>query len=421
MSTAIIKANPQLPAAIRSLLAQQGTEIMEEVTGGVTSGFPIISYRGKVWRIRMQGAEKDVVDDEGDPRPSIEVVLIKSNPMPSKIFYAKDYEEGSNDSPDCWSADGIKPDAGVQQPVCKTCAACPKNVWGSKITKQGSKTKACADARRMAVVSKQELEEKGVDAPLYLLRVPPASLNPLKDYAEKVLKPKGIPYFAVVTRIGFDSQASYPKMAFKASRYLSEDEAAAILQLRDSEDARRILAESEEFGEAGTTEGSEASADAEEATPSTPAASAPKKKAAAKPRPAEEEDVGLDEPAPAAPAPAKKKAAAPTPPPVEEEGDGDEIAAPPARQAAAAPAPAKKKAAPPPPPVEDEEEEPAPPPAPAKKKAAAPTPPPVEDAEEETPPPAPAKKKAAAKAAPAVDAPADGGDFDSMLDSILGN
>lgn len=400
MSNAVATINPNLPAAIRNLLAKQGSEVMQEVTGGVTSGFPIISYRGKAWRIRKGGEETNVVNDEGDPVPAIEVVLIKSNPMPSKIYYEKEYEEGATDSPICWSADGMKPDPGVQKPVCKTCAACPNNAWGSKITKQGTKTKACADARRMAVTSRQELEEHGDKAPLYLMRVPPASLNPLKDYAEKVLKPKGIPYFAVVTKVSFDVQASYPKMLFKATRHLTEDEAVAVISLRDSEDARRILAEAAEFDTAGTTDGSEASSSDEEVTPSAPAASTPKKQ---KPRPVEEEDVGLDD----IPAPAPKKKAAPAPV-VEEEEEEEEIAPPPP------PAKKKKAAAPPPPPVEEEEdeEEIAPPPPPAKKKKAAAPPPPVEDDEDEDVPPPPAKKKAAPKAAAADD-------FDTMLSSIL--
>lgn len=446
---AVVKVNPQLPAAIAKHLATHGDSSLSEITSGVTSGFPVISYRGKVWRIRKGGEEHNILDAEEDPRPFIEVVLLASNPNPSKIFYKKKYEEGSNDTPTCWSADGIKPDAGVKQPVSKSCAACPNNVWGSRITEQGNKTKLCSDARRMAVTSLQELEELGEKAPLYLLRVPPASLNPLKDYADKVLKPKSLPYFAVVTKIGFDANSSYPKMTFKALRYLSEDEAIAVLKLRDSEDARRILAESGEYDAAGTTPtGDEASPSGEEGT-GAPAAKSPKK--SAKPRPAEEEDVGLEEeetPAPA-PAPAKKKAAAP--PPVADDDDEEEIPAPPPKKKAppappvedeeeeAAPPPQKPKKAPTPPPVEDEAEEEiaAPPP---KKKAAAP--PPVEDEEEEAPPPPPKKKKVApappvedeaeeetpapppkkkGAKAPAADSGAAGGDeFDSMLKTILG-
>jgi hypothetical protein len=428
--SAVIKVNPSLPAVLARLVAAGGAEVSNELTGGVTSGFPVISYRGKVWRIRKGGNEDNVLNDEGEAVPSIEVILLKSNPQPSKIYYEAAYEEGGSDTPTCWSADGLKPDAGVQKPVCKTCAACPNNVWGSKITPSGSKTKKCSDARRMAVLSKDELEEKGADAPLYLLRVPPASLNPLKDYAEKVLKPKAIPYFAVVTRIGFDPQSSYPKMTFKPLRFLNEEEATAVLKLRDSEDVRRILAESAEYDAAGTSPESEASPDGEEATPGTPAASTTKKKAP-KPRPAEEEDVGLGGEEEAAPTPPPKKKA-PAPAPVVEDDEEEIAAPPPPKKKAPAPAPVaaddddeeapppppvKKKPAPAPAPVvEDDEEEIAAPPPPKKKAAPAPAPVVEDDDEEAAPPPPPKKKKAAPAASPA----ADGGDFDSMLASILG-
>lgn len=429
MANAIVNVHSAVPAAIQKLMAVAGAETYNELAGGVLASFPIISYRGKVWRIKKGGEEQDILNDEGDPVPSIEVVLVKSNPQPSKIYYAKNYEEGDNSRPDCWSADGYKPDSNVQKPVCKTCAACPNNVWGSKIAQNGNKTKACSDARRMVVVSKQELEEKGAEAPLYLLRTPPATLNPLKDYAEKVLKPKGIPYFAVTTKIGFDSSVAYPKMTFAAKRFLSDEEAEAIIHLRDSEDARRILAESEEHGVAGTPTGSEGSSPSDdEANTAAPATSAKKK--AAKPRPADEEDVGLEEPTPP-----KKKAAAPVvedeepaPPPKKKAApvvvEDDEEPAPPPKKKAAAPIveddeepapPPKKKAAPV---VVEDDEEPAPPPKkkapapaaedqPAPKKKAAPTP--ADDDEAPTPPP---KKKAAAAAPPADE-------FEGMLDSIL--
>src|SRR5678816_3350394 len=109
MTTAMIKANPQLPAAIARLAALATPETFQELSGGVTSGFPILSYKGKVWRIRKSGEETMHVDTDGNALPTIDVVLVQANPMPSKIFYAKQYEEGANDTPDCFSNDGIKP------------------------------------------------------------------------------------------------------------------------------------------------------------------------------------------------------------------------------------------------------------------------------------------------------------------------
>lgn len=401
MSKEVANVNPKLPAAIQKLVALHGGEASyNELAGGVVASFPIIGYRGKVWRIKKGGEEHDIVDDEGDPRSSIEVVLVKSNPLLSKIYYENDYVEGSNERPNCWSADGVAPDAGVAEPVSKKCATCPNNIWGSKTAQNGNKTKKCQDNRRIVVTSAQELAELGDKAPLYLLRTPPATLNPLKDYAEKVLKPKGIPYFAVTTKLGFDKDVAYPKITFLAKRFLTDEEAEAIIKLRDSEDARRILAESEEYGAAGTPTGSEASPSGEEAEDTgAPAASSHKKPTKpAKPRPAEEEDVGLggdDEEAAAPPAKAPKKAAA-TPAPVEED-DESEIEQPPAKPVKTTKAPAKAAPAP----VEEDEDEapPAKPTKPAKAAAAAP-------AEKKTTKPAPK---------------GDDEDFDGMLDSILNN
>lgn len=372
--TALIKSNPQLPAAIQKLVALATPEVMNELAGGVTSGFPIISYKGKVWRLRKGGNEELHLDEQGNAMPTIDVILVQANPLMSKIFYDKQYEEGSNEPPRCFSNDGIKPDASVVNPINPVCATCPNNVWGSRITPQGKKARACSDSRRMAVVFAQDLYENGKDAVKYLLRVPPASLNPLKDYAEKVLSPKGIPFFAVATRIGFDPQVAHPQMTFRPARLVNDDEAAVIVELRGSTDVTRILAEAQEFPApgAGAVAGEAvASADAPApeqaaASPTTPGAAKPAK---AKARPANDEEAGdaavngAAAPAPA-PAPkaaaAKPKAAAPKPAPAPTPAAEEEILAPPppkkgAAKAATAPSPAA--AAPAAPPAEEEEAE----------------------------------------------------------------
>lgn len=275
-----------LPAHLQA--RQSGSEVAAELSGGVTSGFPVISYRGKVWRFQKGGQEVAFLDQDGNAIPSIELVLLKAKPRPSKIFYAKAYEEGSNEAPTCWSADGLKPDAGVQVPVHSNCAACPNNVWGSRITEQGKKSRKCSDTRRMAVLFYNELETKGHAAHVFLMRIPPASLNPLKDYGEKVLAPKGVPYYAVVTKVGFDPTAAHPKLTFKALRYLTEEEFSTVEDLREGADVAHILAEAVEFsGEAGTTEETQvAIAGRPPATlKATPAPAAPRL------QPVDEEDV----------------------------------------------------------------------------------------------------------------------------------
>lgn len=380
--TALIKANPQLPAAIQKLMSIATPDVMNEMSGGVTSGFPILGYKGKVWRKREKGAEVLHVDAEGNAMPTIDVVLVQANPNPSKIFYDKKFEEGTNEAPRCFSNDGGKPDASVKDPISKVCATCPNNVWGSRITDNGKKSRACSDARRMAVVFANDLYENGSECQKFLLRVPPASLNPLKDYAEKVLAVKGIPFFGIVTRIGFDVTAAHPQFIFKPARFLNDEEADAIVQLRGSEDVKRILAEAQEFpagaSAGGEDDGTQASGTADPVSP-TPAAATTAPAGGKKPaamRPASDEEAGIAAASP-------PRAAAPAPAP-----------------AAPAPAPAT--------PIEGEVMA-APPPRKPRKPAAQAAPPATIE-EEEAPP---------ATAAPAKGGVAPPADFDNLLDSIL--
>jgi hypothetical protein len=248
---ATTQAKPmQLPAILRTMFADVPATF-DDLSGGIVSGFPTISYRGKVWRIRKGGEEQNYLDAQGDAVQSLEVVLVKAHAKPSKIFYDKPFEEGIAEAPRCWSANGETPDTAVQEPISAQCNSCPNNVWGSKINKEtGAKGRLCSDTRRIAIVSVSELSDKGTGATKCLLRIPPSSLNPLKDYAEKFLKPRSWPYFAVVTRIGFDPQVAFPKLTFKATRFLTEDEARAVLEIQSSDDVKRILNESTEFAEA---------------------------------------------------------------------------------------------------------------------------------------------------------------------------
>lgn len=328
----VVKVNESLPAIFRGTNAAA----FDEFSQGVTAGFPVISYRGKVWRVKKGGEEHVYLNENKEAVQSIELVLVRSNPNLAKIFYEGAYTEGDSSPPRCWSADGMKPDVGVQKPISVTCAGCKNNVWGSKITPAGKKTRACADHRRMAVAFRHDVEAAALDpsheVPVFLLRTPPASLNPLKDYVDGVLKPKGVPPFAVFTRIGFETAASHPQLTFKGVQFLNDDQAAVVMALRESDDTKRILAEAAEYSAAGTTDEAdqgEAAAPAAEARPAQAAPAASTKKAAA-PRPVELEENNSAE------AEVTDEIAAPAPATV----DNDEIAPP----TQAAPPPSKPKA-----------------------------------------------------------------------------
>lgn len=218
----------------------------DELGQGIASSYGIVGYRGKVWSIKFQGKETQLMRDDGDgPRGSIEVVIVKAASAISKIFYAGGYQDGSNSPPDCWSTNGITPDAAAQNKQNATCAGCPMNAWGSRVTEAGKQGKACSDSRRIAVIPVNDMANEMFGGPM-LLRIPAASLKDLKAYGD-LLNSYHYPYYACATRISFDPKEAFPKFVFSAIRPLTDDEAKYVLDLRDDKRVGNILNEAQEL------------------------------------------------------------------------------------------------------------------------------------------------------------------------------
>jgi hypothetical protein len=212
----------------------------EEISAGAGSPMGILSIRGKVMRLRYRGEETIVRDPtSGEPVGFLDVVLVAGNPNLSKMYYAKAYVEGSDDAPDCMSVNGDAPDPGVPNRQNPTCPDCRWNVWGSKITPQGTKTRACGDSRRIAIVPANDIPNEAWGGPV-LLRVPAASLGPLQQYGDR-LKQLGTKFYAVVTRLSFDSSKAYPQLAFRPIGGLTQAQYEQVRGLRDSEQLKRVL------------------------------------------------------------------------------------------------------------------------------------------------------------------------------------
>jgi hypothetical protein len=219
---------------------------VNELAAGITTGFGIVGYKGKVWSIRYRGDETQLMRDDGDgPRGSIEVVILKSSAHISKIFYEGTFVEGSNAPPDCFSTNGVVPDVSVANKRSGACASCPMNAWGSRITPSGKQGKACSDSKRMAIVPAADINNEVFGGPM-LLRVPAASLQELATFGNK-LAGLGYPSYAIAARIAFDPAQAYPKFTFGAIRPLNDQEADAVLALRDDIQVSRILAEGTEY------------------------------------------------------------------------------------------------------------------------------------------------------------------------------
>lgn len=208
----------------------------DDLSGGVSSGYPIVSIKGKRFSVSADGARKVLMSPNDDETPAsyIDVVVVKANKHLSKVFYKDGYTEGDATKPDCYSNDGLAPAHDVEKPQCHSCDVCPMNVWGSKITDSGAKTKACSDSRRLAIATPSRL-----DRPM-LLRIPAGSLKELASYA-RGLAERGAPYHGVVTRIKFDDTVAHPRLTFKPVAWLSPEQFAEVEGILDLPQTNDII------------------------------------------------------------------------------------------------------------------------------------------------------------------------------------
>ncbi len=315
MSTAIALANVQLPAYLTEM---GGSSVLDNAVSGIKSGNsnPRISIKGSRFRIVEDGVEQTL------NVLTLSSVIVGANSALSRQYYEGAYDPDNAGGPACFSDDGVSPDITAEQPQSDRCATCPKSVWGSKISPQGKEIKACSDLKRLAVVSSDDL-----DGSIYELTVTPSALTDFNKYARD-LKVRKIPVEACKTILGFDANASYPKLTFSFGGFLDRDEAMKARAIAIGDEVKEVVRQKvipvvQQIAAPVATPAPVAAAPAAQPTP----AAAPKKAA-----------KGFGGTAEAAPAAAPKKAAkgfgapaeAPVGAPVEKELNPAPVAAAPA-------------------------------------------------------------------------------------------
>lgn len=232
MSQIIPFSSGNLPAHIaRRAKGRSNNALTSHVGNG---GYPVLSIKGKVFTIVKQDERKIItreLDGEQVPAAALEIVILAANPNLSKVWYKGGYEDGSNSKPDCFSNDGIAPDASVEAPQSKKCATCPKNVWNSGSNGKG---KACGDSRRVAIAAPDQINEP------MLLRVPAASLKPLAEFGKK-LENRGTSFDSVVTKIKFDMEEATPKLVFLPVGFMDESQLEQVDEAAKSDKVQQII------------------------------------------------------------------------------------------------------------------------------------------------------------------------------------
>lgn len=220
----------QVPQHILNRIAsRQGAKsaALDAIVSGLS--FPRVSIRASRYRLIDEGVET-VVGTEMD------VVFVAVNPKVSKMWYDKAYSSDGDDKtpPACFSNDGVRPDAAIAAPVHDNCAQCPKNVLGSRITPSGKQSKECNDVRFVAVVTAADPSK------VYGLTIPVSAMKAFRLYF-KELSQYGLIPEEVITTLGFDDQASFPKITFKHKGYVPEKHLKTMEEMASGPETKQII------------------------------------------------------------------------------------------------------------------------------------------------------------------------------------
>jgi hypothetical protein len=202
--------------------------------GNGGSGVKRISIKGGVFRLFSGSKEVGSIEDR-----HLDVVIVNAAPKVGRSYYGGTYEEGVSTTPSCWSADGEKPDASIQEPQSSTCANCPNNIKGSG---QGE-SRACRFSQRIAVVLANDIEGDVLQMTLPATSIFGKEENdarPLRAYAQ-YLDAHGWDPDMLITRMKFDTKAAVPKLMFRPASWLDEEQYEVVKKQGASDDAKRAI------------------------------------------------------------------------------------------------------------------------------------------------------------------------------------
>ena len=224
-----------LPAHIASLF-QQLSEINKDACDGIGIGmYPIIKTSGTRFALVKDGEEKIVKSLE------LKVVILKAKAGFEKRYYEGAYDPNSTEAkaPDCYSLNGVTPEAGVAHQQNPTCAGCWANAFGSGKDANGnpSKGKACTD-RKLTAVLYPNPDTKALE--IYGLSLPPASLKAFGAYVT-TLTANNIPLPAAFTIVGFDDKSTFPVLTFTFGGVMGEKELSQVVPLIESPEVKAII------------------------------------------------------------------------------------------------------------------------------------------------------------------------------------
>lgn len=202
--------------AVPDYVKQVELDDLTKALGGGGGG-KRISIRGGVFRM-VVGSEEVAKNVSR----SMNIVVVNGTKHTNREFYLKKYTPGDNEAPDCWSNDGVTPDASIEEPQNHNCESCPQNIKGAG--ENGNR--ACRYKKYLAITLADD-----IGGSVYQLTLPSKSHfgkgdqdhMPFEQYA-KYVSSQGYNINMLVTEMKFDSDSDNPKLTFRPVGFLSKEQ-----------------------------------------------------------------------------------------------------------------------------------------------------------------------------------------------------
>ncbi len=198
---------------------------------GKAGGLPKIAMGRANFKIEQDGQEKIMPS----PLPVVILAVSPTGNSYNRSYYAGPYVQGSTESPDCSSDDGITPNAGDLKQAAD-CASCQWSQWGSD-----GKGQACKQGLTLFVVPANE-----PSGAVFQFRVAPTSLKPVATYGAK-LAAAGLPTAGVVTTMTITSstpatpEEGYPILQLDLAGFLDEVVGQASVTRAESPEIKALV------------------------------------------------------------------------------------------------------------------------------------------------------------------------------------
>jgi hypothetical protein len=168
------------------------------------------------------------------------VIILKSNPVSSRLYYEKDFDPKAKDAPPptCFSNNGKtpSPDVPENQRQSSTCDTCKWAVWGSARSSISGKNKPrCTTYKKVAVLVPDYRDKP------YLLSLPPMtgkSWLDFVDWCEHGVEGRSVYPEDLLVHVNFISTGV---MGFTPKTYISEEQAELRDKWIDSPEVRELL------------------------------------------------------------------------------------------------------------------------------------------------------------------------------------